>query len=70
MGVENFKCNHSQKVGTKILGGNNKIVTHPAACPISDLYGKEEQTVDSVFALSNIGSLLPNKSDIEHQPRK
>ena len=27
----------------KILGGNNKTVVWPAACPISDLFSKVEQ---------------------------
>ena len=55
---------------TKILGGNNKTVVWSTACPISDLFGKGEQILGSAYASPNIGSPLPNKSDIGQQPTK
>ena len=53
-----------------ILGENNETVIWSAACPISDLFGKEEPILDSVYASPNIGSPLPSKSDIGQQPTK
>ena len=52
------------------LGGNNKTVVWSAACPISDLFGKREPILGSAYASPNIGSPLPNKSDIGQQPTK
>ena len=51
-------------------GGNNKTVVWSVACPISDLFGKGEPILGSAYASPNIGSPLPNKSNIGQQPTK
>ena len=54
---------------TKILGGNNETVTWSVACLISNLFGKQELILDSAYALHNISSLMPNKSDIRQSTK-
>ena len=46
---------------------NNKTVVWSAACQIFDLLVKGEPILGSAYALPNIGSLLPNKSDDSRQ---
>ena len=52
------------------MGGNNKTVVWSAACPIFDLFGKGEPILGSTYASPNMGSPLPNKSDIKQQATK